>query len=296
MPAEPDLILASASPRRLELLERVGLVPLVIPADVDETPHAGEKPIDYARRVAGSKCDAIEGGPATQGRTLAVLGADTTVVVDDAILGKPVDESDARAMLGRLAGRRHEVVTAYRIRHGARRSNARSRPRCSCGRFTQRSSTLTSPQASGAARPGVTRSRGSPPPSSPSCAAPFTTSSASPWPRYWRICRRWVPCPATRDRDSRRRDPGGRDRRRTGGGSHPHRRRRAGRRTRSGLGSADRRQQENACRRRAGGHGAPASGPSAKTTARSCATSAPRRRAIPSRPSGISSGRYRATR
>ena len=120
MPAEPDLILASASPRRLELLERVGLVPLVIPADVDETPQAGEKPIDYARRVAGSKCDAVAGGPATQGRALAVLGADTTVVVDDTILGKPVDESDARAMLGRLAGRRHEVVTAYRIRHAAR--------------------------------------------------------------------------------------------------------------------------------------------------------------------------------
>ena len=62
----------------------------------------------------------IAGGPATQGRALAVLGADTTVVIDDAILGKPVDESDARAMLGRLAGRRHEVVTAYRIRQLAR--------------------------------------------------------------------------------------------------------------------------------------------------------------------------------
>jgi septum formation protein len=116
MSAEPDLILASASPRRRELLERLGLSLLVLPADVDETPLPGEKPGVYARRVAAAKCDAVADGPAA-GRSLAVVGADTTVVVDDAILGKPSDEAEAREMLGRLAGRRHEVITAYRIRH-----------------------------------------------------------------------------------------------------------------------------------------------------------------------------------
>jgi septum formation protein len=116
MAPEPDLILASASPRRRELLERLGLSLLVLPADVDETPHSGEKPGDYARRVAAAKCDAVADGPAA-GRPLAVVGADTTVVVDDVILGKPADEGEAREMLGRLGGRRHEVITAYRIRH-----------------------------------------------------------------------------------------------------------------------------------------------------------------------------------
>ena len=115
-----DLVLASASPRRRELLERLGLVLEVLPADVDETPQPGEKPADYARRVAAAKCDAVADGPAAE-RGLAVLGADTTVIIEEAILGKPADADDARAMLGRLAGRRHEVVTAYTIRSGGRR-------------------------------------------------------------------------------------------------------------------------------------------------------------------------------
>lgn len=120
MPPAPDLILASASPRRRELLERLGLVLEVAPAAVDETPHPGEKPVDYARRVAAAKCDAVADGAAA-GRELAVLGADTTVIVEEAILGKPADDADARAMLARLAGRRHEVVTAYSLRFGGRR-------------------------------------------------------------------------------------------------------------------------------------------------------------------------------
>jgi septum formation protein len=120
MPDLVDLILASASPRRRELLERLGLVLEVVPAAVDETPQAGEKPIDYARRVAAAKCDAVADGAAA-GRELAVLGADTTVIVEEAILGKPADDAGARAMLTRLAGRRHEVVTAYTVRFGGRR-------------------------------------------------------------------------------------------------------------------------------------------------------------------------------
>jgi septum formation protein len=116
--SSPDLILASASPRRRELLERMGLVLEIVPADVDETPHPGERPLDYARRIAGEKCDKVAAGrPASP---LAVVAADTTVIVDDTILGKPADQADARAMLARLAGRRHEVATAYRIRLGDR--------------------------------------------------------------------------------------------------------------------------------------------------------------------------------
>ncbi|HVZ86486.1 MAG TPA: Maf family protein [Polyangia bacterium] len=115
-----DLILASASPRRRELLERVGLRLEVIPGAIDETPLPDEKPDAYARRVAGAKCDVVADAlPAARG--LAVLGADTTVIIDGAILGKPADAADARAMLGRLAGRRHEVVTAYAIRLGDQR-------------------------------------------------------------------------------------------------------------------------------------------------------------------------------
>ena len=98
----------------------MGLVLEIVPADVDETPLAGEKPADYARRVAAAKCDAVAGRLAPE-RSLAVLGADTTVVIEDAILGKPADADGARAMLGRLMGRRHEVVTAYTLRFGARR-------------------------------------------------------------------------------------------------------------------------------------------------------------------------------
>jgi septum formation protein len=120
VPPAPDLILASASPRRRELLERLGLVLEIAPAAVDETAHPGEKPVDYARRVAAAKCDAVADGLAA-GRELAVLGADTTVVIEEAILGKPADDADARAMLARLAGRRHEVVTAYTLRAGGRR-------------------------------------------------------------------------------------------------------------------------------------------------------------------------------
>jgi septum formation protein len=119
-PALPDLVLASASPRRRELLERMGLVLEVVPADVDETPQPEERPIDYARRVAGAKCDTVA-DRLSPDRSLAVLGADTTVVIEDAILGKPTGADDARAMLGRLAGRRHEVVTAYTLRFGERR-------------------------------------------------------------------------------------------------------------------------------------------------------------------------------
>jgi len=118
MDERPDLILASASPRRRELLERLGLRLRVAPADVDETPRDGEPAAEYVRRMALDKLAAARDKQAPA--ETAVLAADTIVVLQGAILGKPRDEDDARAMLRRLAGHRHEVMTAYRIAFGAR--------------------------------------------------------------------------------------------------------------------------------------------------------------------------------
>jgi septum formation protein len=110
----PRLVLASASPRRKELLESAGLRLEIAPADVDETRLANEEPLAYARRLAGEKAHAV----AQKHAARPVLGADTIVVVDEIVLGKPADAADARAMLQRLAGRAHKVVTAYQLLYG----------------------------------------------------------------------------------------------------------------------------------------------------------------------------------
>jgi septum formation protein len=115
MLSAPDLVLASASPRRRELLERLGLSLRVEPVDLDETPQPGESPRAYAARVARDKGAAAL---ARLGTDLpAVLSADTVVVAQGQIFGKPADAEAAGAMLRRLAGRRHDVLTAYAIRH-----------------------------------------------------------------------------------------------------------------------------------------------------------------------------------
>jgi len=118
--AAVDLVLASASPRRRELLGQLGLVLEVTPANVDETPLPGERPADYVRRVAAAKCDAVAQARAGDLPAVPVVAADTIVIVDDQILGQPTDEADARRMLLALAGRRHDVTTAYRIIFGGR--------------------------------------------------------------------------------------------------------------------------------------------------------------------------------
>jgi septum formation protein len=115
-----DLVLASASPRRRELLEQLGLKLEVTPANVDETPLPGERPAEYVRRVAAAKCDAVAATRAPELPVLPTLGADTIVIVDDQILGQPRDEDDARRMLLALGGRRHDVTTAYRVSFGGR--------------------------------------------------------------------------------------------------------------------------------------------------------------------------------
>jgi septum formation protein len=105
--AAPELILASASPRRLELLARLGLVPdAVCAADIDETPSKAELPREYARRMAREKAVAVAGGAAH------VLGGDTVVALGRRILPKAEDEDTARQCLSLLSGRRHRVLSA----------------------------------------------------------------------------------------------------------------------------------------------------------------------------------------
>jgi len=104
------LVLASASPRRRELLERVGFTLDVRPADIDETERPGEAPAAYVARVARGKADAVSRPPGAW-----VLAADTTVTIDGAILGKAATPEEAAAMLRRLSGRAHQVMTGFSI-------------------------------------------------------------------------------------------------------------------------------------------------------------------------------------
>ena len=105
------LILASASPRRRELLSAAGLPFDAEPVDVDERREPGEPPATYVDRVARLKASTV----AARYPARPVLGADTTVVVDGEVLGKPVDAGDAARMLRRLAGRSHEVLTGVAL-------------------------------------------------------------------------------------------------------------------------------------------------------------------------------------
>ncbi|MEC7951497.1 MAG: Maf family nucleotide pyrophosphatase [Pseudomonadota bacterium] len=108
---QPTLVLASASPRRRELLARLGLTPAAInPADIDETPHKGELPRDYAKRMAREKAQAAASGDGH------VLAGDTVVAAGRRILPKAEDEATARKCLELLSGRRHRVLSAIALR------------------------------------------------------------------------------------------------------------------------------------------------------------------------------------
>jgi septum formation protein len=104
------LILASSSPRRQDLLRNARILFKTHPADIPEALNPGEAPQDYVRRLAREKACAVFEQLQPPAGTL-VLGADTTVVIDGAVLGKPNDEADAARMLRQLSGRQHEVVT-----------------------------------------------------------------------------------------------------------------------------------------------------------------------------------------
>jgi septum formation protein len=107
----PRVVLASSSPRRRELLTLIGIPHAVSPADIDETPLAAEHPRPHAERLARAKASVV----AEREPNAVVIAADTIVVVDGDILGKPRDEAEARAMLRRLSGRQHVVLTAVAV-------------------------------------------------------------------------------------------------------------------------------------------------------------------------------------
>jgi septum formation protein len=107
--------LASASPRRRELLTLIGIAHRVRPADVDETIHPSEAPAVYAERLAREKAEAVAANDDAE----ITIGADTIVVIDDLVLGKPRDRTEAAAMLRTLSGRTHTVYTAVAVRRGA---------------------------------------------------------------------------------------------------------------------------------------------------------------------------------
>jgi septum formation protein len=116
--ADPAILLASGSPRRLELLARLGVPVEVVVPDVDETPRPGEPAEDCVARLAATKAATV----ASDGRL--VVAADTVVVVDGEMIGKPADDAEATAVLRRLSGREHQVVTGVHLRRHDRAAAA----------------------------------------------------------------------------------------------------------------------------------------------------------------------------
>ena len=119
------LILASASPRRAELLASAGFDFEVAPADVDESAHPGEDPARYVLRVATAKAHRVMEGqaPSTGSGQAVILAADTVVVAGGRMMGKPVDDRDAESMLRQLSGAVHEVLTAVVLLDNGRTSS-----------------------------------------------------------------------------------------------------------------------------------------------------------------------------
>jgi len=115
----PAIILASASPRRRELLSLIGVQHEVRPAYADESMRGGESPREHAERLARAKAEAVAGPDKSDAGTV-VIGADTIVVIEGRVLGKPTDERQAAAMLNELSGRSHTVITAVAVAHGGR--------------------------------------------------------------------------------------------------------------------------------------------------------------------------------
>jgi septum formation protein len=114
------VVLASASPRRRELLNVIGIPHEVRPANIDETMRAREAPRRHAERLAREKASAV----ATRDPDLITIGADTVVVINRKVLGKPVDRGDAERMLRLLRGREHTVITAVAVSRGRKLRSA----------------------------------------------------------------------------------------------------------------------------------------------------------------------------
>ena len=114
MAAHLPIVLGSASPRRREILSSLGLGYRVVPGDADEARAKGESPHRYLERVVQAKLESVA-ARVGEGEARAILVADTIVVVDGDILGKPADSADARRLLGRIVGRAHIVYTRYAL-------------------------------------------------------------------------------------------------------------------------------------------------------------------------------------
>jgi septum formation protein len=112
MESESFVVLASRSPRRVELLKQLVADFTVVPADIDETPQPHEDPVSYVKRLAIEKARAVY---MVSNSSAIVIGADTTVDLDRHILGQPVDDNDAREMLRRLSGTTHQVHTGVAV-------------------------------------------------------------------------------------------------------------------------------------------------------------------------------------
>ena len=113
---EPAFVLASRSPRRIDLLQRIGRNPVVDPADIDESMRPGESAVDYVRRLSAEKARVV----LARHPGAVVLGADTCVELDGVVHGQPTDRDDARRILRALSGRTHNVHTAVTLASGAR--------------------------------------------------------------------------------------------------------------------------------------------------------------------------------
>ncbi|MTB11567.1 MAG: hypothetical protein F2928_05405, partial [Actinobacteria bacterium] len=109
------IILGSGSPRRLELLRAVGIEPRVLAPDIDESVLHGEIAQEYVRRLAATKLDAVMRSAGAVGVGTIVIAADTTVEIDEEVLGKPDDNHQAVAMLRSLSGREHRVHTGLAV-------------------------------------------------------------------------------------------------------------------------------------------------------------------------------------
>lgn len=118
-PVAPRIVLASGSPRRLALVRRLGIEPVVRPADVDETPVPGEAPGDLVARLARAKADAVDADPDD-----LVVAADTVVALGARIMGKPTDDREAGVMLTDLSGHTHQVITGVAVRRGDQHHDA----------------------------------------------------------------------------------------------------------------------------------------------------------------------------
>ncbi len=120
-----DIILGSASPRRLELLEQLGWSPMVLPVDIDERVANEELPTEYCLRMAEEKSVAAQQMIQTSSpkNSLPIITADTIVVLDNEILGKPTDEHDALLTLIKLSGREHQVYSALSVCHAGKAFN-----------------------------------------------------------------------------------------------------------------------------------------------------------------------------